>query len=80
MRSGLMRELGAKRIVPSFVVITKGAKPKVQILRPVVGQADVSRLKTQVAEVMGAIRSGVYIRREGWQCKGCPYRDQCHGH
>ena len=77
-RSGLVRDLGVRRVVPSFVVVTKGARPKVQAIRPSLGQTDADRLKTQVAEVSQAIRTGVYVRREGWQCKGCPFRERCN--
>lgn len=73
----ILRELGAKRIVPRFVVLTKGKKPKVQVLTPTATQNDVTKLKQTVTDVWNSIQQGVFVRREGWQCAGCPFRDRC---
>jgi CRISPR/Cas system-associated exonuclease Cas4 (RecB family) len=75
----LLRELGAKRIVPRFVVVTKAKKPAVQVLEPVASQNDVTRLKEQVADTWTAIQAGVFVKRESWACQQCPYRKRCLG-
>jgi len=75
----LLRELGAKRIVPRFVVISKAKKPVVQVLEPVASQSDVTRLKDQVADTWSAIQAGVFVKRESWACMQCPYRKRCLG-
>ena len=75
----LLRELGATRIVPRFVAVTKGKKPKVQVIQPAATQADVARLKKTVAETWIAIKNGVFHRRETWACTQCPYRRRCLG-
>lgn len=73
----LLRELGAKRIVPRFVVVTKAKKPAVQVLEPAASQSDVTRLKEQVANTWLAIQAGVFVKRESWACMQCPYRKRC---
>ena len=75
----LLRELGATRIVPRFVAVTKAKKPVVQVLQPVATQDDVARLKQTVAETWDAIQNGVFHRRESWACSQCPYRRHCLG-
>jgi len=75
----LLRELGAKRIVPRFVVISKAKKTVVQVLEPVASQTDVTRLKEQVADTWSAIQAGVFVKRESWACMQCPYRKRCLG-
>jgi hypothetical protein len=76
----LMLELGATRIVPRFTVITKGKATKVQTIEPQASQDDVGRFKQSVSETWQAIKAGVFVRREGWHCKDCPFRDRCQGH
>jgi hypothetical protein len=75
----LVRELGAKRIVPRFVVITKAKAPVVQVLQPQAGQEDVEHLKRQVAETWDAVRKEVFVQGEGWGCVQCQYRKRCLG-
>lgn len=75
----LLRALGAKRIVPQLVVITKARRPKIQVIRPQSSQADVDRLKTLAAEVWKAIQNENWMPRESWMCKSCPFRDECKG-
>lgn len=75
----LLRELGAKKVVPRFVAVTKGKYPVVQILQPTATQNDVARLKQTVSETWSAIQSGVFPRRESWACGHCPYRRHCLG-
>ena len=75
----LLRELGAERIVPRFVIVTKAKKPAVQILEPKAGQDDVDRLKRMVSETWDAITKEVFVQREGWGCAQCPYRKRCLG-
>ena len=75
----LLRELGATRIVPRFVAVTKAKKPVVQVLQPVATQDDVVRLKQTVAETWSAIQTGVFPRRESWACAHCPFRRHCLG-
>jgi putative RecB family exonuclease len=75
----LLRELGAQRIVPRFCVVSKAKTPLVQVLEPKAGQADVERLKHQVADTWEAIRKGVFVQRESWGCAQCPYRERCLG-
>jgi hypothetical protein len=76
---GLVRELGATRIVPRFVVISKGKTPVIQEIQPQVFQADVDRLKRQVADVWEGIRKEVFPQRTGWQCAQCPFKKRCLG-
>jgi hypothetical protein len=64
----LLRELGAERIVPRFVVVTKAKKPAVQVLEPQAGQDDVDRLERMVSETWDAITKEVFVQREGWGC------------
>lgn len=75
----LLRELGAKRVVPRFVAVTKAKKPVVQVMQPTASQDDVARLKQTVSETWGAIQAGVFPRRESWACAHCPYRGRCLG-
>jgi CRISPR/Cas system-associated exonuclease Cas4 (RecB family) len=75
----LLRELGASRIVPQFLVVTKAKTPTIQVLRPHATQDDVERLKRMVSEMWDAIQKGVFVQREGWQCAQCPYRTRCLG-
>lgn len=76
----LVKELGAKRIVPRFVVVSKAKTPVVQVLEPKATQDDVARLRKHVADTWSAIQAGVFIQREGWHCNQCPYRKRCLGH
>ncbi len=75
----LMRELGATRIVTKFVVVTKAVRPKVQVLQPQASQDDVIRLKATIAETWSAIQTGLFVKRESWQCALCPYKHRCLG-
>ena len=75
----LLRELGAKRVVPRFVAVTKAKRPVVQLLQPTATQNDVARLKQTVSETWTAIQSGVFPRRESWACSHCPYKGHCLG-
>ena len=75
----LLRELGATRIVPRFVAVTKAKKPAVQVLEPTATQADVTRLKQSVAETWNGIKNGVFHRQESWACAHCPYKGHCFG-
>lgn len=75
----LLRALGATRIIPRFVVISKAKKPAVQVLEPQASQADVTRLKEQVADTWSAIQAGVFVKRESWACMQCAYRKRCLG-
>ena len=75
----LLREVGATRIVPRFVVITKAKKSVVQVFQPTATRDDAARLKLTVGETWSAIQSGVFPRRESWACTQCPYRRRCLG-
>ncbi|MEI6236349.1 MAG: PD-(D/E)XK nuclease family protein [Planctomycetota bacterium] len=75
----LMRELGATRIITKFVVVTKAVKPKVQVLQPQASQDDVVRLKQTISETWSAIQTGLFVKRESWQCASCGFRHRCLG-
>lgn len=75
----LMRELGAKRIVTKFVVVTKAKSPVVQVLQPQACQDDVVRLKQTVSETWSAIQTGLFVKRETWACGQCQFRSRCLG-
>ncbi|MBI3832496.1 MAG: PD-(D/E)XK nuclease family protein [Planctomycetes bacterium] len=75
----MLREIGAKRIRPRFVVVTKAKKPVVQVLEPRASQQDVVRLREQVTEVWKGIKAGVFPERQGWWCASCPFRTSCLG-
>lgn len=76
----IRKELNASRIVPRFVVVTKGKSPVVQVIEPVVTQDDVTRARQLVSDAWQSISAGGgFMRREGWQCKQCPYRRRCLG-
>lgn len=75
----LVKELGANRIVPRFVVVSKAKTPMIQVLEPKATQDDVVRLKKQVGDTWAAIQAGIFVQREGWQCNQCPYRKRCLG-
>lgn len=75
----LVKELGAKRIVPRFVVVTKAKKPVVQVIEPKATQDDVARLKDQVSATWSAIQAGIFVKRESWACMQCPFQKRCLG-
>jgi hypothetical protein len=75
----LLRELGASRIIPRFLVITKAKQPTIQVLEPKASREDVDRLKRMVTETWDAITKEVFIQHEGWGCAQCPYRKRCLG-
>ena len=75
----LMRELGANKIITKFIVITKAKKPVVQVLQPQCSQQDVVNLKQTVSETWSAIQTGLFVKREGWQCSMCPFKKMCLG-
>lgn len=75
----ILRALGARRIRPRFVVLTKAKAPAVQVLEPEAGPGDVARLKDLVSETWHAIQARAYPRREGWACAGCEFRVRCLG-
>lgn len=60
----LMRELGAKRIITRFIVVTKSVRPKIQVLQPQASQDNVVRLKQTIAETWCAIYAGIFVKRE----------------
>ena len=77
---GQVEDLGATRVVLRFVVVTKAKNPVVQVLAPAVGREDVVRVKQLVADCWDAISTSTgFHRREGWQCKQCPFRKRCLG-
>ncbi|MCZ7646234.1 MAG: PD-(D/E)XK nuclease family protein [Planctomycetota bacterium] len=75
----LLRDVGAKRIRPTFLIVTKAKKPVVQVIEPLASQRDVLRLREQVADVWKGVRAGVFPAREGWWCGACPFRTSCQG-
>jgi RecB family exonuclease len=76
----MLRSLGLRRVVPQFVVLTKGKKPKIQVLRPAVERSHVERLKTTFGETWTSIQKGWFPKSESWRCPSCPYRTRCLGH
>ena len=77
---GQLEDLGAKRVVLRFVVVTKGKNPVVQVLSPAVSHEDSTRVKQLVSDCWQAISTATaFHRREGWQCKQCPFRKRCLG-
>ena len=77
----LIRDLGVRRVVPKFIVVTKGKKPKVQVLEPKATKDDVQKLKHRIADTWAAVRAGIFMQHEGWQCPMCPYKTRCQeGH
>ena len=75
---GQLEDLGAKRVVLRFVVVTKGKNPVVQVLSPAVSHDDATRVKQLVSDCWQAISTATaFHRREGWQCKQCPFRKRC---
>jgi len=75
----VLRDVGAKRVVPRFTIITKAKTPVVQILEPQATQSDVDRLKHDVAETWNAIQANIFVPRQSWQCAQCPFRKRCLG-
>ena len=76
----IMRELGATRLVPRFVVVTKGKTPVVQVVEPKASSEDASRAKQLLADCWQTMRSSsAFVRHEGWQCKQCQFRVRCLG-
>ena len=73
----LLKHLGASRIVPRFIIITKAKKPVVQVIEPQASQADAERLKLQITETWQAINAGIFVQRETWACGQCPYQARC---
>ena len=72
-----LRELGATRIVPRFVVISKLKTTTIQTIEPRANQADADHLKAQIREVYRAIQTGVFVPRTGWHCGQCQFKSQC---
>ncbi len=82
---GLAKELGAKRIVPQFIVVSKGKNPALQVLRPQANQDDVSRLKQFSVETNGVRDLGTDSSRSLFETRrlvlcSVPYRGRCLGH
>ncbi len=75
----MLKALGVSRVVPRFVVLTKGKTVNVQVLEPKASQSDATRLKEAVSETWTAVKAGVFPRRESWACAACPYRTACLG-
>ncbi|MCZ7645680.1 MAG: PD-(D/E)XK nuclease family protein [Planctomycetota bacterium] len=75
----LLREIGATRIRPRFLIVTKAKAPVVQVLEPKADQRDVQRLREQLGEVWKGIQANVFPAREGWWCAACPFRVACQG-
>jgi len=75
----LLRALGAKRVVPRFVIITKAKRPAVQVIEPRATRDDVRRLKELASETWAAVQAGVFPRRESWACGSCGHRQACLG-
>lgn len=75
----LLRALGARRIVPRFVVVTKAKSPVVQVIEPPVGRENAQRVRELVADAHQAISAGAFPRNEGWRCARCPFADKCLG-
>lgn len=76
----MVRELGARRILPRFVVIPKAKKKlDIQVVEPKPNQDDVARLRDLVTQTWHGVQQGVFPRHEGWQCSGCPFRNRCLG-
>lgn len=76
---GLLHDLGAKRIVPRFVVISRGRTPVIQTIEPQVFKEDVDRLKRRLSDVCQGIRKEIFPQRTGWQCGQCPFKKRCLG-
>jgi len=75
----LVKELGATRLVPRFIVISKAKKPVVQVLEPQANQADADALKRTVGETWQGIERGEFKPRSGWHCALCPFQNRCLG-
>jgi CRISPR/Cas system-associated exonuclease Cas4 (RecB family) len=75
----MMLELGAKRIAPRFVVITKSKNPVVQVIEPEATRDDVRRLRELLCATWSAVAKEAFPPREGWQCAACPFRERCRG-
>jgi hypothetical protein len=75
----MVKQLGIKRVVPRFLVVTKGKSPKVQVIEPQATQDDADRLKRRVIETWTAIQAGSFLPRESWACAQCPFKKRCLG-
>ena len=75
----MMKELGATRVVPRFVVVSKAKTPVVQVLEPKATQEDVVRLKETIRDTWTAIQAGIFVKRESWACAQCPFKGRCLG-
>lgn len=75
----LIRDLGVKRVVPKFIIVTKAKAPKVQVLEPKATKYDAQKLKHTVADTWAAVQAGIFMQHEGWQCAQCPYKTRCQG-
>ncbi|MEI6235789.1 MAG: PD-(D/E)XK nuclease family protein [Planctomycetota bacterium] len=73
----LLKELGADRLVPRFVILSKLKTTTIQIVEPTATQADAQRVKDQFLEVYSAIRAGIFVPRTGWHCSQCPFKSRC---
>ncbi len=73
----VLRELGAARIVPRFVAVTKAKKPVVQVLQPNATQGDADALKLTIGDTWQRIAKAEFQPRRGWHCALCPYQTRC---
>ena len=74
---GIIRELGITKVVPRLVVLTKGKKPKIQVLEPQVTQDDVARLNRMTLEIWDGIQKEHWMRQQSWMCQSCPFQQRC---
>lgn len=66
------------RLTSVYAVVTKSAKPDVQFLSRRYTDEEMKRLLAYVKDVVGIMRSGQFIRREGDHCNWCDFKAMCY--
>lgn len=74
-----MRARGWTDIGLRYQVVTKTAKPTIQIEDVIRGARDEDDFLRTAVGVLRAIDAGVAFPMRGWMCRSCPYRRTCGG-
>lgn len=61
----ILKEVGATRIRPRILVVTKAKRPLVQVIEPVATQADVAKLRERIVETWKGDSGGVFHPGKG---------------
>jgi CRISPR/Cas system-associated exonuclease Cas4 (RecB family) len=74
------RKLGMGEVALRYQVITKAARPTVQLADVERDSSDEADFLETVVGVLKGVDSGIAHPIRGWQCATCPYARACPGH